>query len=123
MFTYSYYVDSDVDDCELLTLLLELFALLSLVLETDEDELDEPDESLELLELDKLDELLDDKDEPPLLLSDELLLDSSGMSVHVAQHSIENERRRTDPPSMVSAAVDGPASFAPYTVRPTTVLR
>ena len=100
-------------DCELLALLLELFALDSLVLEIDEDELDETDDELldELLELDDALEL--DRLEPPELLSELLLLDSSGMSVQVAQHLIENARRLTESPPVVSAAILAPSSFAP----------
>ena len=110
-------------DCELLALELDVFALDSLVLEIDEDELDETDDELldELLLLDDWDEL--DKLDPPELLSELLLLDSSGKSVHVAQHLIVNARRRTESPPVVSAAMLAPSSFAPKTVRPLIVLR
>ena len=110
-------------DCELLALLLELFALDSLVLEIDEDELDETDDELldELLELDDALEL--DRLEPPELLSELLLLDSSGMSVHVAQICTVNARRRRRSPVVVSPAIEGPVSLAPWHVNPTVRLR
>jgi hypothetical protein len=115
--------DSDVDDCDDEILELELFALLSLVLEIDEYDGDDDDDSLWLLldELDELDE--DDKDDPPLLLSLDDDDEPSGMSVHVAHICTVNARRRILLPSAVSAVVLGPVSFAPWTVKPATVLR
>jgi len=88
------------------------------VLEIDELDADDCDELLELLldEFDDCDE--DDSDEPLLELSELLLLDSSGMSVHVAHISMANARRRMRLPWLVSAFWLGPVSFAPCTVNP-----
>jgi hypothetical protein len=71
------------------------------------------DESLlELLDDDEEDEELE-SDDPPVDESLLELLDSSGMSVHVAWHRIEKARRRILEPSTVSLATEAPISCAP----------
>jgi hypothetical protein len=83
------------------------------VLEIDEDDADEL-LLLELLLLDELDDELPlDCDDPPVLLSELLLLDSSGMSVHVAHICTVNARRLMRSWPMSSPAVLGPVSLAP----------
>ena len=92
------------------------------MLEIDELDDSDVDDWLELL-LDDDDELDEEEsDDPPVLLSLLLDDDSSGTSVHVAHISIVNARLRMRSRPTVSAATLAPASFAPYTVKPVTVL-